>query len=270
MPLRGKTVYDMEGDKIGKIEDFYLDNTTGAPEWIGIGAGLLKTKHLIVPIEGHSMLEDGIAVPYTKDQVKDSPSVDSDEISEECEFELYEHYGLRRQGLQQPTQTYGTTGRSQERQASAYETGTGDTDFAHRETESGTSNRTDRMESTGDSLVRKEEEMRVGTRPAEAGKVRLRKWVDTQPVSEDVTLRRETARVERQPLNEPVTDAEMGEREVEMSLRREEPVVEKRTVARERVGLAKGVEERTETVQENLAREHVEVEGDGDISGRRS
>ena len=32
---RGRTLVDRDGDKIGKIEDVYLDRSSGEPEWVG-------------------------------------------------------------------------------------------------------------------------------------------------------------------------------------------------------------------------------------------
>ncbi len=53
------------------------------------------------------------------------------------------------------------------------------------------------------SVSRHEEEIQVGKREVEYGRVRLRKWVETEPVTEEIELRRETAFVERQPVNRP-------------------------------------------------------------------
>jgi uncharacterized protein (TIGR02271 family) len=119
------------------------------------------------------------------------------------------------------------------------------------------------------SMTRSEEELRVGKREVPAGSVRLRKWVETEPVQEDVELRRETARVEREPIDQPVSGATIGEDEVEVSLRAEQPVAEKRTVAKERVGIEKDVETERETVGDELRKERIDVEGDRDPEQRR-
>ena len=116
----------------------------------------------------------------------------------------------------------------------------------------------------GRSVVRHEEELRVGKREAEVGRARLRKWVETEPVSTDVTLERERARVTREPVDERVSGAEIGEEEVEVGLREEQAVVEKETVAKERIGLEKDVETEVETVRDEVRKERVDVEGDID------
>jgi sporulation protein YlmC with PRC-barrel domain len=91
---RGRPVYSSDGEKIGQIEDIYYDVDSGEPEWIGIGTGFLRTKHVLVPATGASLSEDGYTVPFTKERVKDSPDIDDEEISMDTERALSEYYGL--------------------------------------------------------------------------------------------------------------------------------------------------------------------------------
>ena len=238
---RGVPVYDSSGEKIGKVEEIFYDDQTNEPEWIGLGTGFFGTKRVLVPVEGASLSDDGYTVPYDKEQVKGSPDIDSDEISQETEAELYSYYGLSY------SEQRSGTGLPDGRQM------TDDLSVSDRE----------------DTVTRSEEELRVGTRDVDAGRARLRKWVETEPVDVDVELRRETARVVREPVNETVTNAEIGEDQIEVGLRAEEAVVEKRTVAKERVGLEKDVETERETVRDEVRKERVEVEGDVDTDARR-
>src|SRR3954465_15554156 len=95
LQTRGQDLYDNDGEKIGKIEEIYLDADTGAPEWALVNTGLFGTKSTFVPLRDAT--EDGGSprVPYEKSQVKDAPSIDSDgELSQQQEAELYRHYGL--------------------------------------------------------------------------------------------------------------------------------------------------------------------------------
>ena len=117
-------------------------------------------------------------------------------------------------------------------------------------------------------MTRHEEELTVGKRTVSAGSVRLQKWVDTEQVQADVELQRETARVTREAVDQPVSDGSIGEEEIEVSLTAEEAVVEKRTVAKERIGIEKDVETDVETVTADLRKERVEVEGDEDPLSR--
>jgi uncharacterized protein (TIGR02271 family) len=117
-------------------------------------------------------------------------------------------------------------------------------------------------------MTRSEEELRVGKRPVDAGSVRLRKWVETEPVQASINLTRETVRVDREPIDEVVTGAEIGEQTIEVLLRDEEAVVDKQVVARERISLDKDAEERSETVSDEVRRERVEIDGADDAAGR--
>jgi uncharacterized protein (TIGR02271 family) len=227
--MRGAPVYDINGDKIGAVEEIFYDQETREPEWIGVGTGFFGTKRVIVPIVGASSTSDGVTVGYSKAQVKDSPDIDSDEISEETEQELYAYYGL---------------------------------DYSERRSATGLPQ--GRREKGGEraAVTRHEEELAVGKRATEAGHVRLRKWVETEPVEEDIELRRETARVEPEPIDQRVSDARIGEEEIEVPLSREQAVVEKRTVAKERVGIEKDVDTERKTVGDEVRKERVEVEGD--------
>jgi sporulation protein YlmC with PRC-barrel domain len=91
--LQGMDVVDANGEKIGTVEDVYYDDDTGRAEWIGIGTGIFGLRRRVVPVIGARREDDAIRVPYPKDLVKDSPTVDGDHISPEQEEELYAHYG---------------------------------------------------------------------------------------------------------------------------------------------------------------------------------
>src|SRR5215218_10383027 len=74
--LRGTNVYDVEGDKIGSVEEIFVDEQTQEPEWIGLGTGFFGTKRVLVPATTADHVGDEIHVPYAKDQVKDTPDID--------------------------------------------------------------------------------------------------------------------------------------------------------------------------------------------------
>ncbi|MDQ3715282.1 MAG: PRC-barrel domain-containing protein, partial [Actinomycetota bacterium] len=49
--LTGATVQDSSGDKIGKVSQVYLDDTSGQPKWVTVNTGLFGTKESFVPLE---------------------------------------------------------------------------------------------------------------------------------------------------------------------------------------------------------------------------
>ena len=117
-----------------------------------------------------------------------------------------------------------------------------------------------------------EEELRIGKRVVGHGRVRIRSYVVETPVEEQVSLREERVRVERRPVDRPVTAADEAlfrERTIEAEERAEEAVVSKETRVKEELVVRKDVEERTKTVSDTVRRTEVEVEDEraGDRQG---
>ena len=114
-------------------------------------------------------------------------------------------------------------------------------------------------------MTRSEEELRVGTAERETGRVRLRKYIVTDEVQQTVPVKREEVRLEREPITDANRDAalsggDLTEEEHEVTLHTEEPVVEKRTVPKERVRLGKDVEVEERTVSEDVRREEIDID----------
>ena len=60
-----------------------------------VKTGLFGTSESFVPLQGARLEGSDVVVPYTKDQVKDAPRVDTDGHLEPSEEDrLYDHYGL--------------------------------------------------------------------------------------------------------------------------------------------------------------------------------
>jgi uncharacterized protein (TIGR02271 family) len=241
----GRTLVDRDGGRVGSIDAIYLDDRTGQPEWALVNTGLFGTKSSFVPLAQATQTGDDIVVPYDKQLVKDAPRVDPDgQLSEAEERQLWRHYGL----------DYDRTTR---RRASGR-------DAVGRDT----------SQSTDDAMTRSEEELRVGTTERERGRVRLRKYVTTEQVQQTIPVRREKARVEREPITDANLDAatsgpDISEEEHEVILREEEPVVEKRVVPRERVRLDKDTVTGEERVAEEVRKEQIEVQGEDGKLGRQ-
>src|SRR4051812_16628474 len=91
---RGRTVVDRDGEKIGKLEEFYLDESD-RPAWGAITTGLFGRRRSFVPLGELQPDGDDLRVPFDKDRVKDAPNVDPDaQLSGEDEDRLYRHYGV--------------------------------------------------------------------------------------------------------------------------------------------------------------------------------
>src|SRR5215207_903993 len=86
---RGRNVVDQEGAKVGRLEEIYLDQHTGRPEWLLIHTGLFGTKSSFAPLAGAQADGEDVRIGYSKQEVKDAPSVEADgELSQEEEARL--------------------------------------------------------------------------------------------------------------------------------------------------------------------------------------
>ncbi len=109
-----------------------------------------------------------------------------------------------------------------------------------------------------------EEQLHVGKREVEAGRVRVRSYVVETPAEETVRLRREHVELQRRPVDRPVTagDDAFRERTLEVRETSERPVVSKEAHIREEVVVSKGSETHEEKVSDTVRRTEVEVEDD--------
>jgi uncharacterized protein (TIGR02271 family) len=234
--LRGQDLVGHDGNKLGKIEEIYLDTDTDQPEWALVTTGLFGTKQSFVPISGASREGDSVFVRFDKATVQDAPKVDPDgRLSDREEEELYRHYGMN----------YGGGGSDSGRDTSG--------------------------PTTDDAMTRSEEELRVGTTERESGRARLKKYVVEDEVTQTVPVRREEVRVEREPITDANLDEAMdgpaiSEEEHEIVLHAEEPVVEKQAVPKERVRLDKEAHTDERRVSETLRKEQIDVD---DAQGSR-
>jgi uncharacterized protein (TIGR02271 family) len=268
---RGRTLYDRDGDKIGTIEDVYLDRSSGDPEWVAVKTGLFGSNVSFVPIRDASADGDDVRVSHEKDLVKDAPNVEADgQLSPEEERRLYQHYGRSDYDEWTDTSEDRTTGILGRDDSDRYDSDR-DRDFDREGDARGTVGRDTSGPTTDDAMTRSEEELNVGTQRREAGRARLRKYVVSENVERTVPVQREEVRVEREPITDANRDAaldgpDISEEEHEVTLHTEEPVVDKRAVPKERVRLDKDVHTDEETISEDVRKERIEA--DGDAEGR--
>jgi uncharacterized protein (TIGR02271 family) len=244
---RDQDLHGSDGEKIGRIEEIYLDAETREPEWALVTTGLFGTKQSFVPLREASKSGDGVTVPYDKSTVKDAPTMDPDgQLSQDEEAALYQHYGME----------YGES-----------QSGSGLPE-GETTTDRGTTEGYDTSgPTTDDAMTRSEEELSVGTAKREAGRVRLQKYVVEEEVTQTVPVRREAVRVEREPITEAnIGDAtegpEISSEEHEVVLHEETPVTEKRVVPKERVRLDTDVQTEDRQVSDTVRKEQIDVDDD--------
>lgn len=92
----GYVVYDRDGDKAGKVDDLFVDES-GREEYLGVKFGLLGSRTTLLPMEIVEVdeEEDCAEVTVDRDLVKDGPAfVHGEEITPEFEHRVRAHYGL--------------------------------------------------------------------------------------------------------------------------------------------------------------------------------
>ena len=185
---RGRLVVDRDGEKIGRFEDVYLDAETDLPAWAGIGTGLLGSRQSLVPLSSATSVGEDLQVPFAKDLVESAPSVDPEaELSDAEEAALNEHYGLTDSGTGAVEAADDAEGSGDDADASGDDArGSGD----------------DARGSGDDAMTRSEEEVTIKPQARPRERVRLKKYVVTEPVTKTVPVRREEIRVERVPVEE--------------------------------------------------------------------
>jgi uncharacterized protein YrrD len=92
----GKDLVDRNGDKIGKLEDVYVDVETDEPMFGTVKEGLFARHLTFVPLGGLTIGPDNVQVTVSKEQVEAAPNIDmhGDQLSEVGESALYHHYQL--------------------------------------------------------------------------------------------------------------------------------------------------------------------------------
>lgn len=233
----GRPLVERSGEKIGKVTDVYVDRQTNQPEWLAVATGMFGTKVSFVPLSGIRRGPGGeYQAPFDKEQVKGAPTAEADgALSPAEEAHLYQYYGLAEPAPKAAS----------------------------------------RQQSSGDdAMTRSEEELRVGTATEQRGHARLRKWVETEHVSKTMPVSHDEVRVVREPITAENRDAAMSgpgitENVHEMTLSEEHLVVGKQTIPKERVRLEKETVTEQRSVEADLRKEHIELEGDQQAPRRR-
>lgn len=115
-----------------------------------------------------------------------------------------------------------------------------------------------------------EEELRIGKREVDTDRVNVRTHTTETPVEENINLREEHIDIDRRPVDRPATPDDidrLGDRSFEVRATSEEPVVEKRARVVEEVDIHKDVDERQETIRDNVRRTDVDIDRSGTGAG---
>jgi stress response protein YsnF len=193
---RGRTVVDRDGETIGTLKEIYLDESE-RPNWGSIHTGLFGLRQTFAPLGEARSEGDQLRLPYERDRVRDAPNIEPDvQLTVEEEQQLYRHYGLET----------AAGGGEPDVAAAVGSPSPPASEPTRPATAAGDDAPTQAGETGEDAMTRSEEEVRVGTRTRERGRVRLKKYVVTDYVETKVPVKREEVRLEHEPPVDP--DAE--------------------------------------------------------------
>ena len=193
----GYVVYDNRGEKIGKVDDLFIDEDD-REEYVGVKMGFLGRKSTLIPMDIVRVNEAdrALEVSESKDHVKDAPSFDDDEdITPEYEDRIRSYFGLGSSTTTSPGQgSYGassgageeerpgdqdrsTTGDGADRGSSTVDTGYGERASSSADTTGGST-----QESSGSPVSRQTEETETFE---EGGRPKVRRRIIREEIVEE-------------------------------------------------------------------------------------
>ncbi len=92
----GRFLCDSSGERVGRIDEVYLDADTDRPEFGLVNTGLAGGRSSFVPLrDGVSVGGKDVRVPLPRERMEGAPSVEpGGQLSGGEEAQLYEHYGM--------------------------------------------------------------------------------------------------------------------------------------------------------------------------------
>jgi sporulation protein YlmC with PRC-barrel domain len=92
----GRTLVDLDGEKIGKLQDVYVDVETDEPQFATVKEGFIGRHLTFVPLGGVQIGPDYLQVQVTKERVRTAPDIEmhGEELSQADESTLYHHFEM--------------------------------------------------------------------------------------------------------------------------------------------------------------------------------
>jgi sporulation protein YlmC with PRC-barrel domain len=92
----GKMLVDPDGEKIGKLQDVYVDVENDEPQFATVKEGFIRRHLTFVPLGGITVGPDDLRVTVSKERVESAPNIEphGEELSQADESALYHHFEL--------------------------------------------------------------------------------------------------------------------------------------------------------------------------------
>lgn len=296
--LFNATAYDKNGEKLGDVNEVFVDDQSGQPTFVEVNHGLFGMNSSLVPLRGHDFSGDDLKLGFSKDRIKDAPDFDSDKpLTPEAQSDIFKHYGLdnahdvtdyKDSNLDSKRDVQAGADKDHNLTAGAGAAGAGagvagagvagahadekkaathTTDAAATERKAGVADDAAAARTNNDGeLIRSEEQLNVNKERVATGEARLRKYVVTDTETVEVPVEREEVRVERTPINAEDAKNYNGSisgdsEEASVTLHEERVNVNKETVPVEKINLKKDTVRDTETHTEELRKEQIDTDG---------
>lgn len=251
--IRGWDVKDAQDRYIGEVDELLFDTQSMKVRYIIVDLDDneldLEDRDVLIPIgmaELHEKGDDVVLPNVTAAQLAALPEYKEDNFSDESENSIRNVF----------------SGAAATGAAALFGPGSNRDDFyAHDHFNDENLNQRRKQGVAEDTIIPViEEQLQVGKTTVATGGVRLRSRVVETPVEEDIRLREEHVRVEREAVNRPATEADFKVGTVEVREQAEVPVVSKEARVVEEVTLNKEVKEHEHTINETLRSTEVDVE----------
>ena len=295
--LFNATAYDKDGEKLGNVNEVFVDDQSGQPTFVEVNHGLFGMNSSLVPLRGHDFSGDDLKLGFSKDRIKDAPDFDSDKpLTPEAQSDIFKHYGLdnaqdvtdyKDSNLDSKRDVQAGADKDHNLAAGAGVAGAGagvagahanekkeatHTTDAAAERKAGVadnaaSKNTAAAHTNNDGeLIRSEEQMNVNKERVATGEARLRKYVVTDTETVEVPVEREEVSFERTPISAEDAKNYNGTisgdtEEASVTLHEEQVNVNKETVPVEKINLKKDTVRDTETHTEELRKEQIDTDG---------
>jgi uncharacterized protein (TIGR02271 family) len=255
---RGWDVVLADGKRIGEVDELIVDTQALRTRYLDVdldsdAVGLTENKHVLIPVGAARLNDDSddvILDSMDLSQIAAMPAYDQSAITRDYENSIVSGIG-RDSGL--------TGQRADERNFYSQQSFDDNRFYGNRWRRDRETREAGRDEAR---ITRSEEELAIGKRRVQAGEVSVEKQVETEHVSEPVSVRREEVTVERRPVEEGkvARDATIGEDEIRVPVTEEELIVEKRPVVKEEIVIRKQAVEDTKEVEADVRKERVEID----------
>jgi sporulation protein YlmC with PRC-barrel domain len=96
--VRGRKVYDKNGDEIGKVDDLMIDKETNKVRFLAMESGGflgIGEHHFLIPVDAITRVtSDGVYIDQTKEQIAGAPRYDPAVVPTDTYWnDLYGYYG---------------------------------------------------------------------------------------------------------------------------------------------------------------------------------